>query len=181
MEIELKMLIARNDLDRVLRARAVKRCAQGRAQKSELMNVYYDTPELDLHGERLALRLRQWGGHWLQGLKGGAASTAGLTEREEYEWPVPGPSVDLTLLDATPYGPVFARRRVREALRPVFRTRFTRTLRQLVEGRGFRVERTLSSHVLYSRRKHWTGGLFERLGDLFPTLGAHLILIARKS
>ena len=56
-----------------------------------------------------------------------------------------------------------------------------RTLRQLVEGQGFRVERALSSHLLYSRRKHWTGTLFERLGDLFPTLGAHLILIARKS
>ena len=106
MEIELKLLIARNDLDRVLRARAVKRCAQGRAQKSELMNVYYDTPELDLHSERLALRLRRIyansGERWLQALKGGAASTAGLTEREEYEWPVRGRGVDLTLLDVTP-------------------------------------------------------------------------------
>lgn len=144
MEIELKLLIARNDLDRVLKAQAVKRCAQGRAQTSEFMSVYYDTPEFDLHGERLALRLRRIytnsGKHWLQALKGGAASAAGLTEREEYEWPVPGPGVDLALLDATPYGPVFARRRVREALRPVFKTRFTRTLRQLVLAEGTRAE-----------------------------------------
>ena len=144
MEIELKMLIARNDLDRVLRARAVKRCAQGRAQKSELMNVYYDTPELDLHSERLALRLRRIyansGERWLQTLKGGAASTAGLTEREEYEWPVRGRSVDFTLLDATPYGPVFAKRRVRETLRPLFTTRFTRTVRRLVLAEGAQAE-----------------------------------------
>ena len=144
MEIELKMLIARNDLDRVLRARAVKRCAQGRAQKSELMNVYYDTPELDLHSERLALRLRRIyansGERWLQTLKGGAASTAGLTEREEYEWPVRGRSVDFTLLDATPYGPVFAKRRVRETLRPLFTTRFTRTLRRLALAGGAQAE-----------------------------------------
>ena len=60
-----------------------------------------------------------------------------------------------------------------------FHTR--RTLRRLVEESGFRVERVLSSHLLYSRRRHWTGRLFEWLGDLFPTLGAHLIVIARKS
>ncbi len=140
MEIELKLLIAREDLDRVLGAQVVKRCAQGGAETSALTSVYYDTPELDLHSERLALRLRQRGEHWLQALKGGAASTAGLTEREEYEWPVPGRIVDLTLLDATPYGPVFAKRRVREALRPVFSTRFTRTLRQLVLADGAQAE-----------------------------------------
>ena len=140
MEIELKLLVAREDLDRVLGAQVVKRCAQGSAETSELTSVYYDTPELDLHSERLALRLRQWGEHWFQALKGGAASTAGLTEREEYEWPVRGRSVDLTLLDATPYGPVFAKRRVREALRPVFTTRFTRTLRQLALAEGAQAE-----------------------------------------
>ena len=140
MEIELKLLVAREDLDRVLRAQAVRRCAQGGAETRELASVYYDTPELDLHSEHLALRLRKWGEHWLQALKGGAASAAGLTEREEYEWPVSGRSVDLTLLDATPYGPVFAKRRVREALRPVFTTRFTRTLRQLALAEGAQAE-----------------------------------------
>ena len=140
MEIELKLLMARENLDRVLGAQVVKRCAQGGAETGELTSVYYDTPDLDLHGERLALRLRQSGEHWLQGLKGGAASTAGLTEREEYEWPVSGRSVDLTLLDATPYGPVFAKRRVREALRPVFTTRFTRTLRRLALAEGAQAE-----------------------------------------
>ncbi len=144
MEIEIKLLVARDDFERVLGAQAVKRCAQGRAQTSELTSVYYDTPELDLHSERLALRLRRIdaksGERWLQALKGGAASTAGLTEREEYEWPVRGRSVDLTLLDATPYGPVFAKRGVREALRPVFTTRFKRTLRRLVLAEGAQAE-----------------------------------------
>lgn len=144
MEIELKLLIAREDLDRVLGAQVVERCALGGAETSELTTVYYDTPELDLHGKRLALRLRRSeaksGEHWLQALKGGAASAAGLTEREEYEWRVPGRSVDLTLLDATPYGPVFAKRRVREALGPVFTTRFTRTLRQLALAGGAQAE-----------------------------------------
>jgi triphosphatase len=144
METELKLLVARDDLERVLGAQAVKRCAQGRAQASELTSIYYDTPRLDLHSERLALRLRRVcatsGERWLQGLKGGAASTAGLTEREEYEWPVAGRRLDPSLLDATPYGPVFAKRGVREALRPVFTTRFKRTAQRLALAEGARAE-----------------------------------------
>lgn len=56
-----------------------------------------------------------------------------------------------------------------------------RSLTQLIEHHGFQVERVISSHLLYSRRRHFTGAFFELLGDLFPTLGAHLIVFARKS
>ena len=55
-----------------------------------------------------------------------------------------------------------------------------KTLVDLVERHGFEVEKVVSSHVLYSRRRHFTGRVFEVLGDWFPTLGAHLILFARK-
>ena len=54
------------------------------------------------------------------------------------------------------------------------------TLVKLVEGHGFEVEKVVSSHMLYSRRRHFTGRLFELLGDWFPTFGAHLVLFARK-
>jgi len=131
MEVEIKLTVAREDLGRVLAAQAVRQRAQGRARTMNLVSVYFDTPELDLHAARLALRLRQSGDTWLQALKGGAASTAGLTEREEYEWPVAGRRIDFGLLEGTPHGPVLAKRRVRETLRPVFTTRFTRTLRRL--------------------------------------------------
>ncbi|MEW6324878.1 MAG: class I SAM-dependent methyltransferase [Nitrospirota bacterium] len=55
------------------------------------------------------------------------------------------------------------------------------TLISLVQSHGFSVEKILSSHVLYSRRKHSSGRFFEWLGDFFPTFGAHLIIFARKS
>lgn len=55
-----------------------------------------------------------------------------------------------------------------------------KTLISLVEEHGFTVEKVISSHVLYSRRKYVTGWIFEWLGDLFPTFGAHLIVFARK-
>jgi len=44
MEVELKLLIAREDLVRVLRSDAVKRGAQGLIRTIELTSVYYDTP-----------------------------------------------------------------------------------------------------------------------------------------
>ena len=59
-----------------------------------------------------------------------------------------------------------------------FHTR--KTITQLIEERGFRVEKVISSHLLFSRRRHSSGLIFEWLGDIFPTLGAHLIVLARK-
>ena len=59
-----------------------------------------------------------------------------------------------------------------------FHTR--RTLVRLMEEHRFRVEKVLASHVLYSRRRHFTGQVFEVLGDIFPTFGAHLIAFAAR-
>ena len=67
---------------------------------------------------------------------------------------------------------------VYEAYHYHFHTR--RTIVDLVESQGFRVEQVIASHVLYSRRLHPTGWVFERLADWFPTFGAHLILFARR-
>jgi 2-polyprenyl-3-methyl-5-hydroxy-6-metoxy-1,4-benzoquinol methylase len=52
------------------------------------------------------------------------------------------------------------------------------TLVELLTTNGFVVERVIASHVLYSRRFHATGWIFERLADWFPSFGAHLIAFA---
>lgn len=55
------------------------------------------------------------------------------------------------------------------------------TLSGLVRECGFDVRRVTSSHVLVSsRRNRLLGSLCERLGDAFPTFGAHLILFATR-
>ena len=59
-----------------------------------------------------------------------------------------------------------------------FHTR--RTIVALIESHGFRVEGVSASHVLYSRRFHWTGWIFEKLADWFPSFGAHVIVYARR-
>ena len=57
-----------------------------------------------------------------------------------------------------------------------------RVLTDLLEECGLEVLGVTSSHVLFSsRRNAIVGRLFERVGDLAPTLGAHLIVFAEKS
>ncbi len=139
MEVELKLLVARENLDRVLAAGAVERRARGPARTSELASAYFDTPDHHLFSQGLALRLRRVDGQWRQTLKSDAArgsrGAAGLHAREEYEWAVADRRIDFALLAETPHAPVFAKRRVREELRQVFSTRFRRTaLRLALEG-----------------------------------------------
>ena len=55
------------------------------------------------------------------------------------------------------------------------------TLTRLLRECGFQVRGVTSSHVLVSTRRHRLfGAVCERLGDLFPSLGAHLIVFATK-
>jgi hypothetical protein len=53
------------------------------------------------------------------------------------------------------------------------------TIREMLERNGFEVTRIAASHVLYSRRRHPTGRVFEWLADRLPTFGAHIIVIGR--
>lgn len=59
-----------------------------------------------------------------------------------------------------------------------FHTR--KTIESMMRENGFEIERVISSHLLFSRRRHSFGVFFEWLGDLFPSLGAHLIIFGRK-
>lgn len=52
---------------------------------------------------------------------------------------------------------------------------------KVVTDCGFIIKRIASSHIFIStRRNKFLGKLFEFLGDIFPNLGAHLILFAIK-
>jgi SAM-dependent methyltransferase len=54
-------------------------------------------------------------------------------------------------------------------------------LTELAGACGFEVRRVTSTHVLVStRRNRVIGAICERIGDLLPSLGAHLILFATK-
>jgi 2-polyprenyl-3-methyl-5-hydroxy-6-metoxy-1,4-benzoquinol methylase len=50
----------------------------------------------------------------------------------------------------------------------------------LLRASQFQIAGFRSSHLLFSARRNPIGRIFEWLGDIFPSLGAHLIVAARK-
>lgn len=56
-----------------------------------------------------------------------------------------------------------------------------KTVENLIKQEGFEILKTISSHLLFSTRRNKLGKIFEILGDIFPSLGAHLIVCARKT
>ena len=54
------------------------------------------------------------------------------------------------------------------------------SLQMVLRHCDFKLVHLSATHLLYSRRRHPTGWLFELLADFFPTWGANLIVAARK-
>lgn len=67
-----------------------------------LTNTYFDSPQGDLAKARIALRLRQVDDKLLQTVKTAGQGSGGLSQRQEWEWQVPGPQLDLASLAALP-------------------------------------------------------------------------------
>jgi inorganic triphosphatase YgiF len=94
------------------------------------VNSYYDTPDAALNHQQAALRVRRAGDRYIQTLKTQGEFINGAHRREEWEWPLPGPSLSLGLLADTPLGDGINLAR----LAPVFETNFTRQVVMLDDG-----------------------------------------------
>ncbi len=95
-----------------------------------LINCYYDTPGAELNQQHAALRVRQAGDQYIQTLKTRGDFVDGAHRRQEWEWPVTGPTLSPGLLADTPLG-----ERVNLArLASVFETNFTRQVIMLDDG-----------------------------------------------
>jgi len=141
IETELKLRISPDQLPRLKRHPLLRSLSAARARTVHLYSVYYDTPDLSLRQHAMALRLRRSGKQWIQTLKGGGQSSAGLHQRNEWETPVHNEQLDLEALGQAggklPHG-------VRKHLRPVFVTDFTRTV-CLLEFEGAQIELCMDS------------------------------------
>lgn len=81
-EIELKLQLTAKSA-RKLAAHPL--LAQLPSQKQHLLNTYYDTPELQLHARRIAMRFRKKGAAWLLTVKSAEPASGGLAVRSEWE------------------------------------------------------------------------------------------------
>lgn len=142
VEIELKLHIAPELMNRLKRHPLLKTLSNTRASISKVYSVYFDTPDLELRQCAMALRLRRIGRLWLQTLKGGGTVKAGLHQRNEWETRVPGEELDFKALEAI--GAKRLSAAARKRLRPVFVTDFSRTSRMLTFA-GAEIELSLDS------------------------------------
>ena len=120
-EIELKLCLTAAGL-RHLRTAWLPAFTDAPIKTTQLRNTYFDTPALALHERRVALRLREKGGRIIQTLKTQGQSQGGLHQRDEWEWEIPQPQLDASLLQSVAFPPEVA---VAD-LRPLFTTDFER-------------------------------------------------------
>ena len=118
-----------------------------------LHNVYYDTPEQHLRQQRIALRIRRVGSEtkpqWLQTLKTGGRSNSALSQRGEWETPVPNANLSFKALKATPWSGIDPDGSVFQTLAPSFVTSFERTSWQVRKRDGSVVEVALDiGHIV---------------------------------
>jgi inorganic triphosphatase YgiF len=131
-EIELKLALpTRDPAGLAKRLARVPVLARRKPRQQQLHNVYFDTSDQRLHQQRIALRIRrvQRGAHpqWLQTLKTGGRSDSALSQRGEWELPVPSATLAWDALQATPWPGMDPDGSVFRALAPVFETQFERT------------------------------------------------------
>ena len=111
----------------------VARCA-GAWQTRELLNRYYDTADFALANSQVALRIRRDGEQLIQTLKSKGSSVAGMSERNEWDWPLKTNRLVLSHLDAKCW-PESLAALDKKQLKAVFSTDFKR---QFVELRWLR-------------------------------------------
>jgi adenylate cyclase len=121
-EVELKFYCSPDDIAHI-EAHPLIAASVEAAPAKLLENTYYDTLDLALHQERIALRIRNTPTEQLQTVKCAAKSMAGLSARPEWETPYAG-SFEFSAIDARKVRSFLDERKSR--LVPVFTTSFER-------------------------------------------------------
>lgn len=101
-------------------------------QRQRLLNTYYDTPELELHARRIAVRFRKKGWQWLCTVKSAEPACGGLALRSEWECPATPGEFSFAHVDADELRAFLEAASGR--FEPVFTTDFTRQLRHVDFG-----------------------------------------------
>lgn len=123
-EVELKLSLPISAQRALLRHPLLKQAAT--RHTARLVNIYYDTPDLALRRNGVALRLRRQGKDWLQTVKCAGSSAGGLTTRPEWEEPYGG-RFDFARVDDDKVRVWLSKHKRHDRLSPLFETNFIRT------------------------------------------------------
>lgn len=108
-------------------------------KKQRLLNWYFDTSDLRLSADKVALRIREQDGAYIQTLKTKGQSVNGLHQRAEWEWVIDKPELQLELLSETEWPLAVQSREWASDLQVIFETNFDRAL-WMLEQAGTLVE-----------------------------------------
>jgi len=158
MEVELKLLIAPDDVPAFRQHPLIKQHAQAEPVEQEQHAIYFDTADHELRRAGAGLRVRKAGKRWTQTLKAGGSVVSGLHQRHEWESTVRGPEPDLyalrKLIDAEgPWEALIASPKFAGNLRPLFTTEVRRTTWQLRLPTGDQVECVLDEGKIANEDK----------------------------
>ena len=109
--------------------------------RQRLLNTYYDTPDLRLQRERIAVRYRKKGWQWLFTVKCAAPSAGGLARRNEWEVPALPGEFDFSHVDNKKLRHLLES--LRAELTPAFTTNFVRNAWLIEPQTGVRIELAL--------------------------------------
>lgn len=181
-ETELKLVLAPGEAAKVA---ATPPLAGAEGTRARYSAIYFDTPTRELSRHGLGLRLRREGRHWRVTLKASGSTAAGLHQRPEWEYPVPGPVLDLSRFAGTPLADLPGAATLHERLAPTVTTEFRRTRWVLEPQPGARLEVALDEGRIVARgREHpleeleieVLDGPAAAAFDLAEALAAHLAL-----
>jgi inorganic triphosphatase YgiF len=134
-ETEIKLRVSRETLAALREHPLLKKRNKSGWERHELSNQYFDTPERELAQAKVALRIRRDGEQVIQTLKTRGQSVAGLSERNEYNWDLPKPKLDLKKLDGD-FWPEQLADLDKKTIKPLFSTDFVREKAEIAWGRG---------------------------------------------
>ena len=134
-ETEIKLRVSRETLAALREHPLLKKRNKSGWTRHELLNQYFDTPARDLAQAKVALRIRRDGDAIIQTLKTRGHSVAGLSERNEYDWPLSKAKLDAKKLSAECW-PASLAELDKKQLQAIFSTDFVREKAEIAWGRG---------------------------------------------
>jgi inorganic triphosphatase YgiF len=126
-EIELKLCIDESSAPLLNNHPAITERLIEAPWTRKLVSIYYDTPDLSLLDAGLNLRVRSMSGGWFQAIKSTGHSLGGLHQRLEWEDLLTQNAPDFNKITEPHLANIFADRKLREALKPVFIVDVVRT------------------------------------------------------
>lgn len=122
-EIELKLQLSPKAASKLAKHPLLANIA---SQRQHLLNTYFDTPKLELHERRIAVRFRKKGWQWLCTVKSAEPASGGLAMRSEWETQATPGTFDFSHVDNAEFRD-FLEQRIAQ-LEPVFTTDFKRQI-----------------------------------------------------